>query len=49
MQRTHHLAWTEEQQQTQADLQRRLQEQRQAPAEGRPVPDQARRDGTLNN
>ncbi|MFD0437376.1 hypothetical protein [Streptomyces chartreusis] len=43
------MAWTSEQQQGQQDLNQRLNDARSAPIEGREVPEQARRSGSMDD
>ena len=49
MQLTRALSWTDEQLAGQQRLNDQLQEARQAPVEGGPVPEEARRAGTMDD
>jgi hypothetical protein len=42
------MAWTSEQQQGQKSLNQRLNNARQAPVQGRPVPEKAKRNGQMD-
>ncbi|MET7490542.1 hypothetical protein [Streptomyces sp. NPDC005538] len=42
------MAWTPKQQQGQNALNKRISDARKAPVQGKPVPDKAKRNGSMN-